>query len=988
MHAWWRIVTNQGYILLFKNKEQLSARYIWLFAFCYATVLSLLFQKFLLPLLPSLHAGSGMLKNDANYFHQSAVTLAENIRLHGWSAWSIWSAQTNTAGNVAILSALYAVFSSTDPALIIPVNAFFHATSATLLFLIGRALCPGRVGNIGGLISAILFVIFPSALSWYSQPLKDSYVIAGVFLVIYAWIKVLGQKSNDHSNKILTYLLQFLWLMMGVLLVAFVKPYYLKLLFVTGVGVTLIVACKVFWDKHPQRFHIVIFYVMATVFVAATSVIIKPAISGVNYLEESLSNGGSGEALQNAGTMPENWLWKKSVLLPDSLDMTLEKVASIRAGFISYNIKVGAGSLIDADAMPTSAAEVLLYLPRSLQIGVLAPFPNAWFQKPNLPRLVAASEMLLWYLIFPGIFLLLYYKRSLPVAVVLMFALFFTTVFGFISPNVGTLYRYRFAYEFLLIVVALCGWAQFILNQLGKIKSNPPALDGAPVELMSDFNLDNPQTSKKKLIGGAATVSLITLIGSLGFFVRDFLMIRLFGTSSQMDVFFLGSMIPMFVVAVIAIPAGSAMIPAYSTLHDDHDTKALSKLVGSMAFFLTLVLAFVSILLYLFTPYLFSVLGVHYDAEKLASICHVMTVYLVIMMLGGLVIIANSVLNAEGRTTFPAAAQLVVPVVVFAAIPLFGATYGIYAVVYGMLAGLIANLALVAYALRGKKLLSISSLKPDVAFALKHLPFHQYVLLVAAALSTALFVPMANALAAHLPSGSVAIIGLGTKVVLLITGVVGIGITTVLLPYFSNLAAKLHHKQAQSDLSFFLLLVTLISVPASLGMMVLAEPMTSFVFSHSALTQDDTRTLIKVIQYGVIQLPFFSCSLIAAKYITAYKHSGIILISSLVGLIIMLLFGVFFSGLMGVSGISLSMTLSVAASATILVCYANHLRHLPFSDSVFIAFNWALFLTLFICLHYHIMVGVVISLIAYVLLVVGNWRDLLANNLLRLEYGM
>ena len=38
----------------------MQARYLWLFAFCYAVITSLVFQKFLLPALPSLHGGAGV----------------------------------------------------------------------------------------------------------------------------------------------------------------------------------------------------------------------------------------------------------------------------------------------------------------------------------------------------------------------------------------------------------------------------------------------------------------------------------------------------------------------------------------------------------------------------------------------------------------------------------------------------------------------------------------------------------------------------------------------------------------------------------------------------------------------------------------------------------------------------------------------------------------------------------------------------------------
>jgi putative peptidoglycan lipid II flippase len=972
-------------------KEPLQARYLWLFVFCFATVTSLLFQKFLLPQIPSLHGGSGLLLHDATFYHESAIFLANKIHTYGWSAWSAWSEQTNTTGNVAVLSALYAAFSP-DPALIIPVNAFFHAAGALMVLLIGREIFPGRVGNIAGLVAATLFAVFPSSLSWYSQPLKDSYVIAGMLLILYTWLRALSRPLSAKKMLIL-----LAWLAVGVALVAFVKPYYLRLLLVVAVLATGAIVLPVLRKERRQRYQILTFFLMATAIIgfsfasvthtkrAADTVYADwkdaapPSIKGREMdgdeMAADLAHGTSGA---KGGI---EWEWQDSPWLAKSLEKYLEIPARTRAAMIRFNQKVGADSMIDANVAPKSTREVILYLPRALQIALFAPFPDSWAQKRSVPRLIAIAETLLWYLIAPGLLFALYYRRSLALMVTLLFALCFLTVFSFVTPNVGSLYRYRYAYEFLLIVVGVGGWIQFFLNRRAKEASRVTELEPTDASIMmaATDEVSALHTSKKRLISVAVIVSLLTLTGSLGFFARDLFMVRWFGAGNEMDIFFLGAMIPMFFVAVLAIPAGTAFIPAYSTLQRDTNPAASAQLLGSAVLYLSLLLAVVSVLLYFFAPYLFALMNWQYSNEKLAAIHQVMNVYLLILMLGGLIIIANAVLNAEGGALFPAAAQVVVPAIAFLSLLLFGRVYGIYAVVYGMLAGQFGNLLLVAYVLWRRGVLS--SMRPNLAFRFTDLPLNQYAVLLAAALSTALFVPVANGIAANLSPGSVALIGLGTKVVLLITGVIGIGMTTVLLPYFSSLAAKLHHQQAKSDLSFFLLFVTLLSVPTALAMVVLVAPMTRLVFANSALTQVDTLALIRVIQYGVIQLPFFTCGLVAIKYITAYQRTGIIMLSALVNLVLTILLGMIFGKIFGVGGISLAMTLSMAVSTALLVVYATHLKHLPSSDGVFIVLNWAIFLTLFACLHFQVYFGVVICSFIYLMLVTSNWHALIKSGL-------
>ena len=64
----------------------------------------MMLQKLVLPLLPELHAGNGLLHSDALEFHNQALRVAELIKSNGWSEWRLFP--TGGTGNVGVLSAL------------------------------------------------------------------------------------------------------------------------------------------------------------------------------------------------------------------------------------------------------------------------------------------------------------------------------------------------------------------------------------------------------------------------------------------------------------------------------------------------------------------------------------------------------------------------------------------------------------------------------------------------------------------------------------------------------------------------------------------------------------------------------------------------------------------------------------------------------------------------------------------------------------------
>ena len=136
---------------------------------------------------------------------------------------------------------------------------------------------------------------------------------------------------------------------------------------------------------------------------------------------------------------------------------------------INYGLRADAKSMIDENVQPESVGEVIRYLPRALQVALFVPFPSAWFDHTSVQRLVASAETAIGYLCFPGVLVLLCYNRKPSVFLVLYFACFFLTIYGFAESNLGTLYRHRYGYWFLVVALGILGWFTG-LEKSGRLK--------------------------------------------------------------------------------------------------------------------------------------------------------------------------------------------------------------------------------------------------------------------------------------------------------------------------------------------------------------------------------------------------------------------------------------------------------------------------------------------------------------------------------------
>ncbi len=122
----------------------------------------------------------------------------------------------------------------------------------------------------------------------------------------------------------------------------------------------------------------------------------------------------------------------------------------------------GPGSVIDPEVRLKGRADIIRYLPRAAVIGFFAPFPNMWF---NLGTEVGASgrilsgvETLLTYAIegfaFAGLWRV---RKQLAAWLLFAFVVIGAMALGLVVSNVGALYRLRYSFWILIVVLGAGG---------------------------------------------------------------------------------------------------------------------------------------------------------------------------------------------------------------------------------------------------------------------------------------------------------------------------------------------------------------------------------------------------------------------------------------------------------------------------------------------------------------------------------------------------
>ena len=475
--------------------DKLSARQVIIFfllVFVFTCLEGALVRVVVLPyILPKLHAGAGFIVGgDSIGFHAIAVDLADKIRANGWSTWELRPtiAEANLATPAGIASAIYALF-GTNPLLLLVFNALVHGLSAVCLLFVVRTLFDQRPYFIA-IVATLPFVLFPTAIIWTSQLLKDGIFILGIYSYLLSWLLLANLNIKNQIRNILFFLLLTAF---STLVTLSVRSYMAEVLMAMSIllGMTMSIAlCLAANEKEKQR----LFRISIILFCAIASVSFLKIIKGKevnNYLNAAHSNTVKIETTVTAQHEAEDHVsstmlgtqsqivaaaganapfddpdrpntqcqsqWQMTSGLPSALDYLVKALVVTREGYYSVAYKEN-GSTIDRGECLNSVPDFVAYLPRAFQISLLAPFPNQWFEENShgggASRKIAGIEMLITYLALAALVTLSSpIRKKIEYWAIMLFALTMLLLLGIVHPNLGALHRLR--YGFLMIVVGL-----------------------------------------------------------------------------------------------------------------------------------------------------------------------------------------------------------------------------------------------------------------------------------------------------------------------------------------------------------------------------------------------------------------------------------------------------------------------------------------------------------------------------------------------------
>jgi putative peptidoglycan lipid II flippase len=335
----------------------------------------------------------------------------------------------------------------------------------------------------------------------------------------------------------------------------------------------------------------------------------------------------------------------------------------------------------------------------------------------------------------------------------------------------------------------------------------------------------------------------MTLLSRVFGLLRDITLATVFGASGGTDAFLVAFKIPNFMRRLFGEGAFSlAFVPVFSEYKEKHDKAALKDLVNHVAGMLGSFLLVLSLLGMVFAPavvYIFAP-GFTGDAEQMQLTADLLRITFPYIFFIALVAFAGGILNSYQQFAIPAFTPVLLNLCLIASVffltpyfdePLMGLAWG------------------VAFAGFAQLLIQFPSLiKLGLMPAPKLKRGHQGIKKIIRLMMPAIFgssVAQINLLldtviASFLITGSITWLYYSDRLLEFPLGVLGIAIATVILPTLSQQHARDSAEQFNETLNWALRLVTLITIPACVGLFILSAPILASLFEYGKFSASDT----------------------------------------------------------------------------------------------------------------------------------------------------
>ncbi|MCX8034040.1 MAG: murein biosynthesis integral membrane protein MurJ [Thermodesulfovibrio sp.] len=341
--------------------------------------------------------------------------------------------------------------------------------------------------------------------------------------------------------------------------------------------------------------------------------------------------------------------------------------------------------------------------------------------------------------------------------------------------------------------------------------------------------------AKIKIVKAAGAISLATTFSRILGYIKDMILAKYFGATGISDVFFVAFRIPNLLRELFAEGSmSSAVVPVLKESQVKQGQEETKKIVKSLFTFIIFVVGIVTILGIIFSPLIVKLIapGFMENPEKFDLTVLLTRLMFPFLLFISLAALTMGTLNSNNVFFIPALAPCFLNIAIIVLVIGFSSFFfnPIVSVAVGVtLGGLIQWLVQTPQFYKSGFNFGFTTFHP----ALKKIILLVIPTILAMTVNQ-INIFVSTIIASFLPEGSVTYLYYSMRLIQLPIGIFGVAVGMAVLPTLSQHVAEGNKNQLAKDFSFSLKFLFFLTIPSTIGLIMLKEPIVNTLFQRGA----------------------------------------------------------------------------------------------------------------------------------------------------------
>jgi 4-amino-4-deoxy-L-arabinose transferase-like glycosyltransferase len=383
-------------------------------------------------LLPSVFDshGTGLrFAIDATSYRTLSSQLATELQTNGIDAWLSIKAPLHCRLYSILFASIGRVLGHNILAAE-PLNLFYYLGILSCVYALGRELFNERTAT----LAAGIVAVWPSFLMHSTQLIRDSVSILCLLALLLVLTLLLTRRLSWRSSLAAGVAgalpASLFWVLRGNM--------WNVVVFAVGITIVLLL-CRMIRDRAIMPANLIPIALLLVAMLVVPSRLESTSLPGVRPPATPLAIPSMTETASRDGIVTR----------------VVKQIGHRRAGFRMYEAQE---SNIDDEVRLLTPNQVLRFIPRATVIGFFAPFPRMWFERGSYGaagRLLSGAETFVMYFLYLGVAACLWRnRRRLETWLLFLVATTGTIALGLVVANAGALYRLRYVFWIMFIIMA------------------------------------------------------------------------------------------------------------------------------------------------------------------------------------------------------------------------------------------------------------------------------------------------------------------------------------------------------------------------------------------------------------------------------------------------------------------------------------------------------------------------------------------------------